>query len=323
MKNKENKKNKKNVDYKKIFLYSTLLFFSIFNFSDAYTVTKLDVDIRNDFVVGPGRTELFINPGESVVKNITVTNRTNRTVDFKVTEEDFVGSDDPETPVILLGDEKGPYSLRDFIDPEIDSFTLESGEQIKFDVRVTIPADSEPGGFYGAMVISNVPEEDQNANAKIISRIGSLFLVRVNGPVEESGELSDFKVIEPKVFYTERPDGFEIFFENNGTVHLVPYGTIEIENMFGRVIDILPVDAYASLPEAVRYRQVLWEDGFAMGRYKANLSLYKGYGDEFDNAQVSFWVLPWKVILIALAIIALLSSLIYLISTKFEFKRRS
>lgn len=314
-----------------LFIFSFIALFLVLFYNDvnAYQKTKLDLDIRDDFVVEPGRTEVFLNPGETVTRSVSVTNRVNQRVDFSLSTEDFKGSENPDHPVILLGDEVGPYPLKDFIKPEIDNFSLESGEKITFSVDITVPADSEPGGFYGALIISNRPadiestsESGSEGKTKIVSRIGSLFLVRVNGPVTESGHLSDFKTIESKWFYTERPDGFEILFKNEGNVHLVPYGTIEVKNMFGRTVDLIPVDAYAALPESVRYRQVLWTDGFAFGRYKAELSLYRGYGNEFQEMTEVFWVIPWKIMLIAIIILALISSLIYFVSTRFELKKK-
>src|SRR3989339_1232976 len=96
----------------------TLFILGIFIFpssSFAYTRTKLIITAQNDFVVEPGKTEIFINPGETVTKNITITNRIDKTVKFKLTTEDMTGTDDPQSPIQLLGDERGPYSLKDLI----------------------------------------------------------------------------------------------------------------------------------------------------------------------------------------------------------------
>jgi len=311
-----------------LLLLSTSLLF--FDSAHAYQKESLDVEFKNDFVVEPGRTEVFMNPGETVIKTVSVTNRSNKAISFFLSTEDFKGTDNPDNPVMLLGDDIGPYSLKNFLTPEVDKFSLEPGEKIFFDVKISVPTDSEPGGFYGALIIANNPDgnfESDSGNTaqgqtKVVSRIGSLFLVRVNGEVYESGELEDFKIIESKLFYTKRPDGFEILFRNKGSVHLVPYGQINIKNIFGKTIDSLSVDAYAALPESLRYRQVVWEDGVSMGRYKAELSLYKGYGDEYDKMTIAFWVIPWKILLIVLLTLFILSSLLYFLTTRFELKKK-
>jgi hypothetical protein len=298
--------------------------------SAAVERTKITVDPQNDFVVEPGKTEIFLNPGESIVKRVTITSRVNKTVHFKLTTEDLVGSDDPTQTVILLGDERGPYSLKDLIRPEITEFSLTLGERITIPVTITAPSDVEPRGYYGALIVANDPDKIETGTAteargqtRIVSRIGSLFLVKINGEGKEEGALADFKVIGPKkLIHEKRPEGFEIAFKNTGTVHLVPYGRIVIKNMFGRVVDELPVDAYFVLPNATRYRQVEWSGGFGFGPYTASLSVYKGYGNEYEEGKLTFWILPWKILVALFVGIIMFVGIFYYISTRFELRKK-
>lgn len=296
----------------------------------AFQKTKIDMPAQNDFVVEPGKTEIFLNPGETVTKNITITNRINKTVKFKLTTEDMVGTTDSNVPIKLLGDETGPYSLKSFIQPEISEFSLELGEKIIIPITVTIPIDAEPRGYYGALIVSNEPEvfgEEQSkeaeGKARLVSRIGSLFFLRINGEGKELGSLEDFKILGPsKAFYESNPRGFEILFKNDGNVHLVPYGKIIVRNMLGKDVKMLPVDAYFSLPNSIRYREVQWGEGTGLGRYTANLSLYKGYGNENVEASIAFWVIPWKILIATFVGLVILISIIYYILTRFEIKRK-
>ncbi len=297
---------------------------------EAYTKTNVDVTAQNDFVVEPGKTEVFLNPGESMVKNISITNRVNKTVKFKLSTEDFVGSNDAKQPVVLMGDANSPYSLKDFIVPEITEFSLEFGEKITIPVTVSVPKNAEPRGYYGALIVSNDPDKlsggtasDVEGKTRIVSRIGSLFLLRINGEGKEEGNIENFKTIGPKqMFYSSRPTGFEIAYKNTGNVHLVPYGTITIKNIFGQVVGILPVDAYFVLPDSIRYREVNWADGFSLGRYTANLSLYKGYNNEYSDAKLSFWIIPWKILVPAFVVILLLVVSFYYLLTRFELRKK-
>jgi len=311
----------------------TLFILGIFIFpssSFAYTRTKLIITAQNDFVVEPGKTEIFINPGETVTKNITITNRIDKTVKFKLTTEDMTGTDDPQSPIQLLGDERGPYSLKDLIIPEINEFSLEFGERIVIPVTVSAPVDSEPRGYYGALIVSNEPEvmggeqsRETEGKARLISRIGSLFLLRINGEGKELGSLEEFKIIGPdKSFYENRPNGFEISFKNSGNVHLVPHGMITIKNILGKEIDKIPVDAYFSLPNSIRFREVLWSEGSGLGRYTANLSLYPGYGNINEETSIAFWIIPWKILVAVFVGLAILVSIIYYIFTRFEIKKK-
>ncbi len=284
----------------------------------------------NDFAVEPGKTEIFLNPGEHVTKQISITNRINKTVDFILSAEDLVGSDNSQQPIKLLGNERGPYSIKDFIKPEISTFSLKFGERITIPVDISVPTNVEPRGYYGALIVTNNPEIGPNSKptevegkTRLVSRIGSILLVRVNGKGKEEGSLSDFKVIGPsKAFYEKRPEGFEIAYKNTGNVHLVPYGTITIKNIFGKSIEVLPVNAYFALPDSIRYHEVSWKQGFGLGRYTANLSLYKGYGTEYAESKVAFWIIPWKILLMVLVGIILIVTIGYYIATRFELRRK-
>jgi hypothetical protein len=299
-------------------------------YSEAYTKTNVNVTPQNDFVVEPGKTEVFLNPGENMVKNISVTNRVDKTVKFKLTTEDFVGTNNPNQPVLLMGDTNSPYSLKDFIVPEITEFSLEFGEKITIPVTVSVPKNAEPRGYYGALIVSNDPDKFNNENpaevegkTRIISRIGSLFLLKINGEGKEEGQVETFKLIGPKkVFYNGRPEGFEIAYKNTGNVHLVPYGTITIKNIFNKVLYTLPVDAYFVLPDSIRYREVKWTSGFSLGRYTANLSLNKGFNNEYENVDLAFWVLPWKILLIGFIILSIIVSFAYYFLTRFELRKK-
>jgi len=296
----------------------------------AFERTKIDMVAQNDFVVEPGKTEIFVNPGETVTKYITITNRIGKNVKFKLTTEDMTGTDNPQSPIRLMGDERGPYSLKDLIIPEINEFSLELGEKIVIPVTISVPIDAEPRGFYGALIVSNEPEilgESQSAEtegkARLVSRIGSLFLLRINGEGKESGTLEDFKIIGPsKVFYEKRPQGFEILFKNDGNVHLVPHGMITIKNLLGKEVGAIPVDAYFSLPDSIRYREVIWDSGTGLGRYTANLSLYPGYGNDNQVDSISFWIIPWKILLITFLCLVVFVSFVYYILTRFEIKKK-
>ena len=313
-----------------VIIFAVVGIFALPKHSEAYTKTKTNVTVENDFIVEPGKTEIYLNPGESMVKNISVTNRVNKTVNFKLTTEDFEGTDDPNQPVVLMGDTNSPSSLKDFIVPEITQFSLDFGEKITIPVTVSVPSNAEPRGYYGALIVSNDPDKlspeqakDTAGQTRIISRIGSLFLLRINGEGIEQGDLESFKLIGPtQTYYSNRPTGFEIAYKNTGNVHLVPYGTVTIKNIFGQVLETLPVDAYFVLPSSIRYRDVNWGSGFSLGRYTATLSLYKGYNNEYVESKVAFWVIPWKILVPVFVGIMLLIALVYYVLTRFELRKK-
>jgi len=278
---------------------------------------------RGDFVLGPGKVELWLEPGEKFTKYLNITNRLGRTIKFKIEIEDFVGTYNVDTTVQLLGGRESPYSLKDYLDPEITEFTLENGQRITLPVEIAIPEDTEPGGLYGSVLVSTQaleagPEETQ---IKSISRLGSLFFIRVKGDVLEQGFLKSFTT--PEKFYKKGPIDFEILFENTGNVHLNPYGIIEIKNLLGQKIDEIELEPWFAMPDSLRLRETKWEREWLFGRYTATAKINRGYQDIIDEKSIVFWIIPWKIILPGFIILVIIIGLFKWIFSHFEIRRKS
>ncbi len=297
----------------------------------AYEVSEANVDIRGDFVLEQAKHQLFMKPGESKTVYISVVNRTDKRLKFKVEVEDFKGSRDIDQTVVLLGQDKGPYTLKDYLKPEVDEFILDSKQRIRFKVDVTIPYDAQPGGRYGSLLVLNQGPVDKDGNleagnrAAVLTRLGSLFFVRVEGDVVEKGRMEDFRLSKGKKFYTQGPVEFEILYSNDGNVHLTPYGNITIKNMLGREVGMIEVDPFFVLPDSLRARVVKWDRGFLFGRYTATANIKRGYlsnKEVVDTASVTFWVIPWIWIAVVLVVVLLLVFIVGFFRSKFEIKRK-
>ena len=166
------------------------------------TIDQLTMDkAYNDFVVGPGKMEVALNPGDTATVNVSIANRLGVDKIFTLDVEDFTGSTDPNQTVILLGDDRGPYSLRDYLYPATTSIMIANGMRATIPVQISIPADAQPGGLYGSVVVSNLNKPDSNggengavSSTPIITRIGALFFVRVKGNADESGQLESITI---------------------------------------------------------------------------------------------------------------------------------
>jgi len=279
--------------------------FCFFSKTKAFSVESLqNPRIDGDFVVGPGKHEIRINPGETSVKSITVTNRYDTERIFSIEIEDFTSPNkgDNSGQVHLLGEEKGPYSLKDYLIPDETSFVLQSGDRATIRVEIKIPEDATPGGLYGAVIISHkstdpleiARENEVNSGIAFRSRIASLFFVRINGDVFEEGELINFN--SDKKIYKSGPIKFNFTYNNSGSVYVNPYGVLEIKNLYGTLVEKINVSPYYVMPGAERLTTKIFDREFTMGRYKATLKLNRGYGDIIDEKTVVFWVLPIKMV---------------------------
>lgn len=288
-----------------LFVTTTIsLFFPIYSKATVKIEKLPDSKVYSDFVVGPGQMDLSLDPGETKEIEIIISNRLGVNKNFSINKEDVVGSNDINQTTILLGTDKGPYSLKDFIKPEVESINVKHGERARIPVTITIPPNSPPGGMYGSLIVSTIsdPAPDQKKEGSIpsnsiITRIAVLIFIKVNGQTLEKGWVSSFSTSNnEKIFFKQKEINFNILFKNEGNVSLRPYGNIDIKNSVGTVIDSIKVDPWFALPNSLRFRQISWEPDFRLGKYTAEATIYRGYNDERDKLIITFWIVPLKII---------------------------
>lgn len=295
--------------------------------TDIYNVTQLTGEQNfGDFVVGPGKFDLSITPGASEQVTITVTNRTGQEKLFRLTTEDVAGSNDTETPSLLLGDDRGPYTLKDLIDVPADRFMVGPGERVTIPVTVSLPSDAEPGGRYGSLLVQTASTKSADTanrpSAAIVSRIAVLFFVTTPGELDQSGKFIDFTTVPDKTYFTAAPITFGLLYENTGTVHTNPAGEISITNLFGQEVGYLEVPPWFALPQSLRLREVDWNRETLLGRYTAKARVYRGYDDIIDSKTITFWVIDWRIVSAIAISIVILFLIIRFISKRFTLVRR-
>jgi len=274
------------------------------------------------FDVEPKSIEVSVNPGDVINKYITVTNREAEPTRFKIEIEDFEGSNEKGREIILLGDEKSPYSLKDNLIPEKIDFILKPGEKMSVPIKIEVPSLIKPGGYYAAVLVSdeptiihegNIDSDGQVRNmARVISRQSSLFFVRVNGLIEGKGYLKDFYILDRQLSVMGRSFLFESSFQNDGMIYLAPSGTTTVRDIFGRVMATIPVGPYFVLPDSTRYTDIVWNDSsFLFGKYTATIEMHLGYGTETNLKTITFWIIPWRILVLALAILVIVGLVAY------------
>lgn len=296
-----------------------------------YTLEALpDMINYHDFVVGPGKMELTIAPGQSQTINLTVANRLGSDKVFSITEEDFTGSNDPSQTIVLLGSDRGPYSLKDDIHIPATTASIPFGQKANIPITISVPIDAQPGGLYGSVLVSVVSAEGSttsngvvSASNPIVTRIGTLFFVRVPGPVEASGSLSSFSLSKGNIIWSDSLSqtdllSFDLLFKNDGNVYVDPSGTISITNIWGAPIDTIAVDPWFAMPNSLRFREVQWQPNFLFGRYTAIARINPGFGNATDTALVVFWVIPMKLILIVFVGLVIIIGALRFIFSRFS-----
>jgi len=288
------------------------IFFLIPSFSFAQTSQILSVT--------PPLFQLSMLPGDVWQSTIKVVNGNNypisvyaEVVNFQATGERGQGK---FIPIISGEENQENTTLAEWIEINRGPFQIlpEQAREIPF--FVVLPDDAPPGGHYAAVLITTQAPDGGSMAVVTSQSVTSLFFVRVEGDVQESGSIREFRTLKS---FAEIPKAeFSLRFENKGNVHLQPRGNIVITNMWGTERGVIPVNYQTNfgnvLPKSIRDYRFSWESDFNIsdiGRYKAEVTLV--YGDrEVRNefAVAYFWVIPLKGTLITLSVLALFIVLI-------------
>lgn len=267
-----------------------------------------------------------IDPGESAQEIVKVRNVGDTTRTFYPEVFDFKPLDESGTPEFIIDaqDNSYTYSLASWIKIATDGIKLDPNESAALNFNISVPTDAEPGGKYAGILFGTSPPKVGGTQIAISNKVGSLLLVRVAGDAKESATVKEFST--PKDFLENGPVPFTVRINNTGNVHVAPKGNIEIKNTFGRTVTTLPVNESNAniLPQSIRSflngeENITWNPGgLTIGKFTATMTL--AYGDPAQNLtdSVSFWIVPWKILLVMLLAIIIIILLLVLIIKKYN-----
>lgn len=194
------------------------------------------------------------DPLETQKITLKITNNTGKPLRLQMYPIDFKQTDDNGT-VGFVGQEAGSYSysLSSFLSFEADSISLEPDEVRTFSVTVQNREDLSPGGHYAA-IVGRIEPEGGKSGAVVSPAISSLILLRKSGGERFNLSLKEVGWPNGSVVFGY-PLQVQLLFQNEGNVHLIPYGRAEITDIFGRLIykGVINPGSLAVLPESRRY----------------------------------------------------------------------
>lgn len=278
----------------------------------------------NGFRISPVRSEFVIEKGKSQQLTVNIENPTDANVTAEPVVNDFISSDN-ETgePRLILDDSIPPpkNSFKRLVDTQAP---IQLGPREKKDITITIrvPADANPGGYYGA--IRFVPSSTTGAgNVGLTASVGTIVLVRVPGNLTERLDLVELTTAQngkAKSFFTSGDVSVLSRIKNSGDIHLQPFGKVQVKNMFGKVVheyEFNNTDPRANiLPDSIRKFEdsVPKPKGGWLGRYTvvANLGISQGSGDLISSS-TTFWYMPaWSLIALLILLVAIAAGGYYL-----------
>jgi hypothetical protein len=284
----------------------------------------------NGFSISPVLSEETVNKGQTSTFTIYVQNPTNIPVQAEAVVNDFrASSDESGTPSIILNNNATlpANNFRSLVDP-ISNISIGPNQQAAVNISLTVPADANPGGYYGA--IRFVPlSSNKKSTVGLTASVGSLVLVTVPGNLVENlnlvqlsaaanGNTSDF-------FTTGNPLSIVTRLKNTGNIYFAPFGKIQIVNMFNKVVMRYEFNSEDGniLPNSIRRYSHILPEYHWFGRYKIEANLGYGSNGALLSDTATFWYIPTWFMVLAIIVIIALVALIYWARLKIKSKRRN
>lgn len=275
--------------------------------------------VLEDFVIAPPRTLLSLRPGETKTIELQIHNRFGKPATFSLSTEDFDIDPAENTPRFFASQRSGPFPAREWIRPEADRVALLHGDRAFVRVEVTAPQEATPGDHQAAVIVELVDKSQRPSGIAVASRAAALFIITVPGQVQTAGSIDAISASRTVHWSPTVP--ISVLATNTGNVYMAPQGSVLIRNIFGVVVDEIPVRDWIVLRSSSRTYDMVWEPSFALGRYTAETQL-SVFGKKADALAVSFWVLPLLPVLLLLVAILLVSFLVQYLFSRFEVRRK-
>lgn len=293
-----------------------------------------------NLVTSPLPINLAAKPGATLKTDIRVKNGGGQTEQLKVSLMKFSAYGEEGKPGIF--DRQAGDDYFDWVSFSPATFSAPPNEWITVKMTIKLPSTAA-FGYYYAVVFSRdgeVQQPDGRQNV-IVGSTAVLVLVDAQVPnAKREASIASFTV--EKGTFEFLPAKFSLKIKNSGNVHLIPTGNIFITRG-KKAISTISVNSAAGnvLPGSNRIFTSSWDEGFPVyvdkeeggkvllddkgkpikslkwdfskisnlriGRYTAHafLAYDNGTSDVPIEATISFWVIPWRLIGIALVVVLL------------------
>lgn len=287
-------------------------------------------DTPNTLKVSPVRTDLTIEPGEQDIIEMTVSNLTDADIRVHPSTNDFIAGDEDGTPALILDEtEYAPtHSLKRFMAP-LEDVTIPAGEAATVEVLISVPADAQAGGYFGAVRFAPAGATE-GSQVNLNASVASLILLTVPGDIVEKLQLTDFNITQDgstKPFYYDGKDMIADFrFENTGNLQVAPFGKISVL----RGNDVVYSEDFNDkdqkdmvLPDSARKWEVKLDGVDSFGKYTVMGTFTYGSTNQSIEVSKTFWLIPMSFIITAIVAVLLLVAVVALVVWLVLRKRKS
>lgn len=301
--------------------------------------------------VSPSPLTLTVEPGKEATTELKIRNASLTPETLKIEARSFTISKIDGS--IKLSDST-PKDLASWVSYAKPTFTIQPGEWFSQTITVNLP-DAAGFSYPFAVVISRANDASTSGDStRLIKGSVAVFaLVNISKP-GATRELAIESLTASQPIYEYLPAEINIKLKNTGNSIVQPYGNVYIQRNIKTTtpLAVLPLNSANNyiLPGTSKEIAIKWDDGypvykqsgdkqtlewdadstshFRLGKYTARVvAVYNdGTRDIPITGEVSFWVIPWRIILLSLVIVGVLGigiwSIVRQITQKFSHLRK-
>jgi hypothetical protein len=283
--------------------------------------------------VTPSPLVTTVKPGTKTALELKIRNNGSGAENLKIDPRAFTLNNNSSSVNLL---DTAPADVAGWVSFSAPKFTIAPGEWFTENVSFNVPKDAGFSYSFALVITRQVNPKPLGGTQAINASLAVFTLVNVDRPGAKSS-LTVGGFSSSKHMYEYLPAVFSIRFHNTGNTIAQPSGTLFIQHGTGKSnLATLPVNASNGyiLPGTERTITANWDDGFPayqtvhnpdgttsqklvwnwgnlsrlrIGRYTAHLvAVYNQAGRDVPiEGTVSFWVIPWKILLVLLTVVLL------------------
>lgn len=252
------------------------------------------------FGLAPAIIELSGEQSKILESRFTLVNDKDQEKTFYFETIKFEAKDESGSPRFIPYEEDRS-DLPEWITFAEKSLIVPARSFVEVPFTVAVPSGIQSGGYYAAITVSDSRPPTEATTPTIQNKTAILIFLNVKGENIEKATLSDFQTSK----ILDKTSGtFSYKIENQGNVYLKPTGTIILKDIFGRILAEVDANPEGSrvLNNTIRKIEADFSGKLTIGPVTAELNLKYGEQNQKLADSLVFWVLPWKILLLAAGI---------------------
>jgi hypothetical protein len=291
----------------------------------------------------PVTLNLDLKPGTQTTKTLSLLNNGNQPLNIKMVLDEFKSNGTTGQPLITQPASNDPTLKWVSFSPS--SFVAQPNVWSEVKMTVNLPKDAQLGYYFAVVFSPSIPNTNVGARTNTIKGSNGILVLIDTGSSNEvrNANIANFSI--SKRVYEYLPVNFKVTIHNSGNIYIAPIGDIYVSRSVDSTNTdaVLNINSNGGnvLPNSNRDFNATWSDGFPVfqtktiggqvvdnskgqpiqqlkwnfshldklriGKYYAKLTLIYNTGHATIplTGVVSFWVLPWKIILAMIAVGAL------------------